>query len=58
MAWDLAVITENRPGTGVDVGEVLTKAGITAEGGCSISYGGEGNGHPLAGGGCCCPPRP
>ena len=47
MPWDLAVTTEDRPGTGVDVGEVLTNAGIRVKGGCSISYGGRGNGHLL-----------
>jgi hypothetical protein len=47
MVWDLTVVMEDRPGTGVDLGAALEAAGVTIRGGCAYSQGGKGIAHLL-----------
>jgi hypothetical protein len=42
MATDLTIILEDRPGTLVDVGEALGKAGINIDGMCGFPCQGRG----------------
>lgn len=47
MAWDLAVVLEDRPGTLAAMGEALGEAGINIDGLCGTGRGGEGTIHIL-----------
>jgi hypothetical protein len=47
MAWDLAVILEDHPGTLADMGEALGDAGVNIDGISGMGRGGEGTVHIL-----------
>jgi hypothetical protein len=42
MATDLTVVLKDRPGTLAKLGETLGKAGINIDGGCGVTWQGEG----------------